>query len=69
MGGERDGGRPFISHWTLLFVRRLNQCVITVDGYHKKQCQEPSQGYPPNCVIYKYEMVVNAAATIDGANG
>ena len=55
-----------VSHSTLLFVRRLNQCVITVDGYHKKQWQEPSQGYPPNCVIYKYEMAVNAAATMDG---
>lgn len=68
MGGEKDRGRLFVSHSTPLFVRRLNQCVITVDGYHKKQFQEPSQGYPPNCVIYKYEMVVNAAATMDGAN-
>lgn len=69
MGRENDSAGPSVSHSTLLFVRRLNQCVITVDGYHKKQYQEPSQGYPPNCVIHKYEMVVNAAATIDGANG
>lgn len=58
-----------VSHLASVFVRSLNQCVITVDGDHKKQCQEPSQGYSPNCVIYKYEMVVNAAATVDGANG
>lgn len=58
-----------VSHLAPMFVRRLNQCIITVDGYHRKQCQEPSQGYSPNCVIYKYEMVVNVAGTVDGANG
>lgn len=54
---------------TLLFVKRLNQCVITVENDHKKQYPEPSQGYPPKCVIYKYGTLVNAAATLDGGNG